>query len=251
MFIDIVDYTTLSETMTPKENFNFINGCLHRIGPAIKDNNGFICSFLGDGLMAIFKNKPDEALNAAIQIQNIAIDYNKIRQRKSKKEFHVGIGLHTGKVILGIIGDSLRMDQNVISDNVIIASRVQDLIRFYGSSILLTLAVLNKIDEKSDFNFRNMGKVILKGKKEGVEILECVDGLNPKQKKLKIDTLDNFEQGKICYSKKEFSAAAMHFEKVLNQNPEDKAARYFLNNSARLLTEGVKNDWTDFDQILQ
>ncbi len=251
MFIDIVDYTTLSESMTPKENFNFINGFLHRIGPSIENSNGFICSFLGDGLMAIFKNKPGNALNAAILIQKVVIDYNKQRRERNRKEFQVGIGLHTGKVILGIIGDSLRMDQNVISDNVNIASRVQDLTRFYGTSILLTRAVFEKIEPNSGLNFRNMGRVVLKGKKEDIEILECVDGLDTTQKNLKIDTIDDFEQGKKCYSNKEFSSAVMHFEKVLSLNPDDKAAKYFLNNSARLLTEGVKGNRTDFDQILQ
>ena len=174
--------------------------------------------------MAIFKNKPYEALNAAVIIQKVLINYNKQRRKRGRLEFKVGIGLHTGKVILGIMGDSLRMDQNVISDNVNIASRVQDLTRFYGSSILLTRAVFDKIDTESVFHFRNMGRVVLKGKKEGIEILECVDGLDTRQKNLKIDSLDDFEQGRKCYCNKEFSYAVMHFEKVLLQ-PDHSAER--------------------------
>ena len=69
MFIDIVEYTTLSEQMTPKENFDFINGALKRIGPIMHKYNGVISQFLGDGAMAIFKESADEALEAAMAIQ--------------------------------------------------------------------------------------------------------------------------------------------------------------------------------------
>ena len=78
----------------------------------------------------------------------------------------MGIGLHTGPLIMGIIGDEQRMDAATISDTVNSASRIESLSKYYGTSILLSEVSLKKIDNREEFHFRYLGKVQVKGKQK-------------------------------------------------------------------------------------
>jgi len=90
LFSDIRDYTPLSESMTPEENFKFINTYLGRVGPIIKEHGGFISSYLGDGLMALFVNEPQNAITATIAMQKELDNYNRERQAKGLRSLKTG-----------------------------------------------------------------------------------------------------------------------------------------------------------------
>ena len=70
-FSDIRSYTTLSEGMTPDENFKFVNAYAGRMGPIIREHRGFVNQYLGDGIMALFQHEPEDSLKAAIQMQKV------------------------------------------------------------------------------------------------------------------------------------------------------------------------------------
>jgi predicted ATPase/class 3 adenylate cyclase len=233
MFIDIVDYTTLSEQMSPKENFDFINGALRRIGPVMRQHNGVISQFLGDGAMTIFKESPDQALAAAIGIQDTLRAYNEERIAKQRKPIGLGIGIHTGKVMLGIIGEEMRMDQNVISDNVNIASRVQDLTRVYDARILFTGATKSRLGNPEQFKYRYLGKTNVKGRQNEIEIYECFDEPNSTQIQQKLTTIESFNEAVHAFYSEDYSKAINGLENVLAKNPEDEAAKLFLEKSKK------------------
>jgi adenylate cyclase len=67
-FVDIRDYTTLSEKMTPKENFEFLNSFLGKMGPIIRKHHGFVMQYMGDGLMSVFLDEPENAVNASVEM---------------------------------------------------------------------------------------------------------------------------------------------------------------------------------------
>jgi adenylate cyclase len=79
LFSDIRDFTALSETMTPQENFNFINSYLSRMEPSIIKNNGFIDKYIGDAIMALFGHSAGDAVNAGISMLQSLYEYNPIR----------------------------------------------------------------------------------------------------------------------------------------------------------------------------
>jgi len=118
LFTDIRDYTTIAEKMSPSENFNFLNSFLSKIGPVIRKNHGFIMHYLGDGLMALFPDNASNAVIASVEIQQELAQFNLAEQQKNTSTVQVGIGMHTGSLILGILGDDKRMDANVVSDAV-------------------------------------------------------------------------------------------------------------------------------------
>ncbi|MEO0473287.1 MAG: ATP-binding protein, partial [Bacteroidota bacterium] len=97
-FSDIRDYTTLSEQMSPKENFNFLNAYLGRVGPIIKKQGGFVNQYYGDGIMALFPQSTEDAVDAALDIQRSIQTYNQERDKKGRLPIRLGIGLHSGPV---------------------------------------------------------------------------------------------------------------------------------------------------------
>jgi len=241
MFIDIVDYTTLSEKMSPKENFDFINGCLRLLGPVLRHHGGFISQFLGDGVMAIFKDDPATAVEAAIEIQKTLSAYNIRREKKNRMPVKVGVGLHTDKVMLGIIGEQERMDQNVISDGVNVASRVQELTRTYKTGIILTGSTLNSLVLNNKVNFRYLGKTSIKGREETVEIFECLNGLETSEEKLKLKTIKDFNGGVKAFYDEEYSSTITIFKQLLEVNPDDAAAKHFLELSLKSQVKAEAN----------
>ena len=104
--------------MPPHENFRFINRYLKIMVPVINQNGGTIDKFMGDGIMALFPNSADSALNAAVGMMQSLAKYNKNLAAKNLPIVEIGLGLHTGKMMLGTVGTSSRMDVTAISDTV-------------------------------------------------------------------------------------------------------------------------------------
>ena len=243
LFTDIRSYTALSESMTPEENFNFINAYLSRVGPVIKENNGFVNQYYGDGIMALFVNKPEDAVRAAIGIHQQVQLYNLERIQKNRIDISVGAGIHTGPTMLGIMGDEHRMEAGVVSDTVNTASRMEGLTKYYGSSIIISEDTYRLINPE-EFNTRYLGKVQLQGKNKNSKVYEIFDGEIDEVRKLKSASKTSFERGLKLYYKKSFSTAAIAFEEVLKHNPSDKAAQRFLRHSANLMVNGVPEEWS-------
>jgi len=137
-FLDIRDFTSLSETMSPQQNFKFINSFLRLFGPIIRDHNGFVDKYLGDGMMALFPGAADDALAAAVTMRQTLWEYNAGRERGGYLGIRFGIGIHTGPLMLGTIGENRRMDSTVISDTVNAASRLEGLTKKFQKEILVS-----------------------------------------------------------------------------------------------------------------
>jgi len=243
LFSDIRSYTTLSEQMTPEENFNFINAYNRRMGPVIQENHGFINQYLGDAIMALFPTKPADALTAAIDIQKKLFIYNQERMNKSRAPIKIGVGLHTGALIMGITGDDQRMDAAIISDTVNSASRVESLSKYYGASLLLSEDSISQLENPELFHFRYLGKVQVKGKHNSLKIYECFDGDEDEIVEKKAQSLNEFTEGMNYYFNKEFAMAALQFQQVVKANPNDYTAKLFLQKSGQLIATGVPENW--------
>jgi signal transduction histidine kinase/ligand-binding sensor domain-containing protein/class 3 adenylate cyclase len=248
-FSDIRSYTTLSEAMTPKDNFDFLNAYLKRVGPFIKTNNGFVNQYYGDGIMALFLGKTEEAVTASIEIQKEVAQYNVYRINKGRIPISIGIGLHTGSLMLGIIGDELRFDTGVVSDSVNTASRMEGLSKFYGSSIIISEMTLSFIKQPDKYHQRFLGKVQVKGKMDTILVYEVFDGDTREMMQLKIETESDFEEGLRLYFLKKFADATVFFKKVVDINPNDRAAKLYLKHCAHYMINGVPSEWTGVESM--
>jgi signal transduction histidine kinase/ligand-binding sensor domain-containing protein/class 3 adenylate cyclase/ActR/RegA family two-component response regulator len=242
-FSDIRSFTTLSEKMTPAQNFSFINDYFARVSPMIRDHHGFIARYNGDGVMALFPRKADDALADAIATQKLLAEFNAERAKRNEMPIHVGIGLHTGKVMLGIVGEKERMQGDTFSDAVNLASRIEGLTKLYGVSVVVSEQTLSRLDDAKQFYTRFLGKVQVKGKKESVSVFEIYNGDPEQMIELKLKTKGDFEQGLQRYFAKDFAEATVCFKNALKANPEDKAANLYLQRSAQFVVKGVPEDW--------
>lgn len=243
-FSDIRSYTSLSEQMNPKENFDFLNSFLGRMGPIIKDKGGFVNQFLGDGIMAIFMDIPDDALQAAIDMHMTLQAYNAERLQKNRLPVQIGIGLHNGPLMMGVIGDASRMDAGVVADSVNTASRMEGLTKHFGVNILLSEDVLNALFNPEDFHIRYLGKVIVKGKQIPLKVYECFNSDPEEIKRLKQLTLQPYTEGIEAYLNKDLTRAAQRFEEVLEILPNDPVSGNYLIKIQSLIAQGIPQEWS-------
>jgi DNA-binding response OmpR family regulator len=251
MFSDIRGWTTISEDMTTQESFDFINAFLNRVSPVINAHRGFIDNFQGDGMMALFPESADDAVQAAIAMHAAVSAYNKDREKKGFQPIGIGVGLHIGDLMLGIIGHAERMQGTVVADAVNLASRLEGLTRVYGSSITISEPTLSQLKDPDQYKHRFVDRVQVKGKKDPVSVHEVFDGDPPKVAKFKEQTKDDFEQGLCLYYDRKFSEASVKFNQVLEKNSEDRAARIYLKRSANYMVNGVPEDWTGVEVLTQ
>ena len=251
MFSDIRGWTTISEGMSAQESFNFINAFLNRVSPVINAHRGFIDNFQGDGMMALFPESTDDAVQAAIAMHAVVAEYNQDRQQKGFQPIGIGVGLHIGDLMLGIIGHAERMQGTVVADAVNLASRLEGLTRVYGSSISISEPTLAQLKDPDQYKHRFVDKVQVKGKKDPVSVHEVFDGDPPSVIDLKEQTKVNFEQGLCLYYDRKFSEASVKFNQVLEKHPEDRAARIYLKRSANYMVNGVPDDWTGVEILTQ
>ena len=250
LFTDIRDYTSLSEQMTPEENFQFVSSYNERMGPIIRNHNGFINQYLGDAIMALFPESAEKALAAAIEMQRNIQEFNAIQKIKDLPSIKMGIGMHTGPLIMGITGDKDRLDATTISDAVNTASRIESLTKYYKVGILLSEITLQQIQHPEIFHLRYLGKVQVKGKQSSIGIYECFSSDSEDQVNKKEKTLSIFNEGMYHYLNKSFENAVNSFESVTDINPQDLTTQFFLDNSIRYLQKGVPDNWSGVIEML-
>lgn len=243
LFVDIRGFTALSEKLSPRDNFLFINSFNKRMGPIIRENKGFIMQYLGDGFMALFPGGSQQALRASVQMHVELEEYNRDRTSKGRPPVKVGIGMQNGDLIMGITGDVERLDAAIISDTVNTASRIEGLSKHFGTSILITGRCKENLSRPEEFDFRYLGPVQVIGKQKPIALYECINGDSPALLQHKLDTLDTFNRGMELYFNKEFAMAAVTFQEILKQNREDLTAKLFLNRAAHLITQEIEDDW--------
>ncbi|TGK55507.1 guanylate cyclase [Leptospira kanakyensis] len=230
LFSDIRSFTTLSEQMSPEENFNFINSYLGRMSPIIQKHNGFIDKFIGDAIMALFERNITDAIFAGVDMQLYLKEYNYHRNKQGYVPIQIGIGIHAGSLMLGTIGAEERLEGTVISDTVNLASRVQNLTKIYGAKIAVTEAAIHAIDDKhiQSLEYRFLDRVRVKGKTKPVSVYEILNGDDPIFLEQKLNTKDLYLEATAAYHSENFAEAKEKFEAVAKRFPEDKATQLYL-----------------------
>jgi class 3 adenylate cyclase len=244
LFTDIRDYTSLSEQMTPEETFQFVCDYNETLGPIIRRHHGFINQYLGDSIMALFPRKAIDALSAAIEMKQGIREFNAKRATHGLPGIRIGIGMHTGPLVMGITGDKDRLDATTISDTVNTASRIESLTKYYKANLLLSDATVKEIGDMSEYKMRYLGKVQVKGKQASIGIYECFNGNTDEEMKIKEKTLLLFNEGMRDYLSRSFDTAIRSFRTITNENPDDQTAAFFLGNATSYYQTGVPEDWT-------
>jgi class 3 adenylate cyclase len=229
--------------MSPAENFDFINEYLGLVSPIIREPQGVIDRDTGDAVMALFAGNPENALKAAIVTLKRLSDYNAQRAKGNGQPVTIGIGLNTGSLMLGIVGEKQRMQGDIFSDDVNLAHRLEGLSKRYGVSIVVSENTLEKLANRENYHTRFLGKVQVKGKQTAVAVYEIFNGEPERMIDLKLKTKADFERGLAHYTAKEFADASVCFNTVVKTNPDDKTAKLYLERSAQFMVQGVPEAW--------
>jgi len=240
LFSDIRDFTTLSETMTPEDNFKFINSYLSRMEPVINENKGFIDKYIGDAIMALFSGEADHAVKAGIAMVHRLVEYNQYCAKAGCARIQIGIGINTGSLMLGTVGGPNRMDGTVISDAVNLASRVESLTKNYGVSLLITHPTYSRLKNPSQYAIRTLDTVKVKGKSEAVTVYEVFDADPLEIKEGKLATLELFAQARAIYSAGKLFEAARLFSECWRQNQGDGVAKIYWERCQSALVTRTK-----------
>ena len=228
LFADIRNFTSLSESMSPQENFNFLNSYLIQMEPIITAHGGFIDKYIGDAIMALFPDSPDAALRCGLAMLQRLEEYNDGRQRAGYRPIKIGIGINTGIVILGTIGGASRMDGTVIGDAVNLAARLERLTKEYRVSILISEYTLYCLDEPGLWSIRFLDRTHVRGKQDNQSVYEVFNGDPAPLRKAKQDTLKTFELALAYYHLDDILTSRERLIACLAIAPDDDAARVYL-----------------------
>ncbi len=249
LFSDIRSFTALSESMSPRENFNFLNSYLSRIGPEIRNHKGFIDKYIGDAIMALFPEQPEDAVDAAIAMRARLREYNIHRASTGYRPISTGIAINTGRLMLGTLGEQERMDGSVISDAVNLCSRLESLSRIYGECILMTGETLSRLDRKRGYGVRFVDRVRVRGRKAAVLIYEVFDGDAPEQRDAKARTKAQWGEALNLYYDRRFVEAYRSLRALRAANPGDPAVGVYLKRCIPLVRKGAPEGWDGVEVI--
>ena len=216
----------ISERLSPQQSFKFLNDYLDKMTPAINDNQGFIDKYIGDAIMALFPSKPDDAVQAAIEMNKALKLLNK---DKASDQISMGIGIHMGNLVLGTIGKDTRMETTVISDTVNSSARLESLNKVYGTNILISGGIRHSLSDSFQSQSRLIDLTAVKGKSALLEVYEV---LNP-------DITDHYS------SKLETSTILQKVVKYFFDNKVDSAAKELKKISKYRETDNVVQYWVD------
>jgi adenylate cyclase len=177
-FADMRNFTTLCEGLAPEQVVARMNELFAMMGKIIAAHNGSIIDFIGDAVLAVFgapKEHPRHAhaaVQAALEIVRGLEALNSDLQERGIEPLRIGIGIHTGEVIAGIIGTGERKKFDVTGDAVNIGSRVEGLNKELGTTVLATRETIDKVG--GAFAVLSRGAVAIKGREQAVEVYEVL-----------------------------------------------------------------------------
>ena len=234
-FSDIRSFTELSESLTPEQSFAFINSYLSRVVPLIRSHRGFVDKYMGDGIMALFPEATgaDDAVSSAVAMQHKMAEYNGHRANSGYRAISMGVGIHTGTLMMGVVGVADRMEGTVISDAVNLSSRLQSIAKAFNIPLVISERTFQSLSDPGHYKYRFIGKVRVKGKDAPVSVFEIFDGLPEDEFERKMRSNTFFEQGMLAYYRKDFNDAVFHFKRALQDTPADGASRFYLETSLR------------------
>jgi class 3 adenylate cyclase len=182
LFADIRNFTSLAERLQPSEVVDLLNDYFARMVDVITGNGGMLNKFMGDGILAIFgapmsyDDSARRAVVTALRMTERLTEFNRRQVARGKPELVIGIGIGTGNVIVGNIGSIERMEYTAVGDPVNLASRLDELNKQLGTSILVSPSTYQQVVDGGlqDVGFRRLGPVEVKGREQGTWVYQVL-----------------------------------------------------------------------------
>ena len=247
LFSDVAGFTTLSESMTPKELVALLNEYLTAMTDIILRHDGIIDKFEGDAIMAefgvpvSFEKHEKKACLAALEMQAKLRELRYKWKKEGKPELHARIGINTGEMIVGNMGSNTVFDYTVIGDHVNLGSRLEGANKAYQTNIMVSGFTQETV--KNDFIFRPLDLIRVKGKSKPVQVFELIGTLETKFTDQFLEMLDLFNQGLISYRLRQWDAALEIFNQCLHLVPMDKPTQIYIERCKYFAQNAPPENW--------
>jgi class 3 adenylate cyclase len=191
LFSDLRGFTSISEQLTPEETFQFLNHYLSKLGPKIREFNGFIDKYIGDAIMALYTGSSADALDSALSMLR---EIRTLQKSETYPNVTLGIGIHKGSVIMGTIGEEKRFEATVISDAVNLTSRIESFTKSLGVDLLVSSISYLELREDQRKYTRWVGSFNVKGKQQDIHLYEVYTLDKEETRELKFRNKDSIHQ---------------------------------------------------------
>jgi adenylate cyclase len=242
LFSDIENFTALSEGMDSDELARMMNEYFQNaVGNCIHATDGTVVKYIGDAIFA-FWNAPEPQNDHAVRACEAALRF----REQNNREFHgrkliTRIGLHTGVANVGNFGSETRVDYTAIGEAINLASRMEGLNKFLGTSVLITGETKKEIGDQ--FITRYLGKFQLKGFERTVEVHELL-GKRDLADGEKSRPAEGFDTALRLFQQRDLGAAENAFQRVLEAQPDDGATKFYSRHIAEVRSQGVPENWS-------
>lgn len=237
---DIRGFTALSEELEPRELIGFINRLFERFTQIVDARQGVIDKFLGDALLCIFEGtgSVQRAVACGVDLLSSVRVFNNGERQQADRTVRIGIGLHTGPVILGTIGSPERMDSTVLGLTVNLAKRLEELTKPFGVDMLISHQVAEQLENGRFHQFRMLGEVFVKGSSSPLTVFEVYDHETLEVRNLKDRVGSMIANGIDLYKSGYFQAALLKIEEAFSISPDDRSLYLLLTSLRKTIEKG-------------
>ena len=229
LFSDVRDFTSISEGLTAEQLKEMMNAYLTSMTEVIQQQNGTIDKYIGDAIMAFWgapipnAQHARDGLEAAMEMQKSIRTLDPDFARRGWQPLHIGVGLNCGEMNVGDMGSKFRRAYTVMGDAVNLASRLEGLTKEYGVGILVSESVVNAVPS---FLYREIDKVQVKGRAEGVAIFEPLGRLDQVDEAT-ADLVDRFQRMLEHYRAQRWDEADKLLAALAQSDPDGKLYKLF------------------------
>ena len=259
MFTDLRGFTLLSERIGAERTQHILNLYLGRSSQIMLLYEAMINKFIGDGIFAFWnpviypqKDHAELACQTAVDLlaglQELAQEQQRMDGDEAVGELFMRIGVATGKAVVGPCGSEQKYDYTCIGDSVNVAARLESANRFYGTRTLISGATRAQVSEQ--FEFRRLGGVQVKGKRQAVPIFELLGRSGQIPDPLR-EYAQEFGQAVTLFQNRDWSASRAAFESCRQQRPEDLAADRYLSAINQFKAQSPPSDWNGSIELLE
>ncbi|MBF0287988.1 MAG: HAMP domain-containing protein [SAR324 cluster bacterium] len=254
-FTDLANFTALSEKLTPEDLISFLNQYLSEMTQIIEDNSGIVDKYIGDAIMAFWgapldvPDHPHKACTVALQHKAWHKGFSqKWQDHPLISTITTRFGIHTGEVIVGNVGSERRWDYTIIGDSVNLASRLESLNKYYGTTILITEATHHALAE--DLLTREIDLVQVKGKDKAIRIYELMAFTQEASSSQKMLS-ELFSQGRKEYLNRNFKNALQLFHLCQEKAASDQPTQIMIKRCQELLEIPPDDAWQGIQVMIQ
>lgn len=242
LFSDIRDFSSMSETMAVSELMEFLNAYLAFAMPPIQENGGFVDKFIGDSIMALFSQDGTQQCISAVNCAISMMSHLDTLQDNGFTQVATGIGINTGRMIIGLVGVETRMEPTVLGDAVNLASRLESLCKVYDSRVIISQYTREKMGRSAElYTLRELDLVAVKGKKLACRIYEILEADRKESQKGKRMLLRDglWDNALRTYRDGHWADALGLFEQCLQIWPMDKPSRLYIERCKTAINNGI------------